>query len=282
MVPGPVTRFVSLLAAAAVAALGTLASAQTHEDLDTPFVVTPDNVVNAMLDLASVRAGDRLIDLGSGDGRIVIAAAQRGATGVGIDIDRYLVEKSRETARKLKLEDRARFVTQDLFETDFRGYDVVTLYLLPDVNKRLAPKFLALPPGTRIVSHDYGLGDWPADETIVVDAPDKAVNVEKVSRLMFWVVPAQVAGRWGAEVAGRQLSIDLRQRYQHVSGTLRFAGREYAITEQKVRGRELALRVGAGDAPTLQLDLRANGEVLAGQLREAGRAPVDFTARRAG
>ena len=81
----------------------TLASAQTHEDLDTPFVVTPDNVVNAMLDLASVRAGDRLIDLGSGDGRIVIAAAQRGATGVGIDIDRYLVEKSRETARKLKL-----------------------------------------------------------------------------------------------------------------------------------------------------------------------------------
>jgi cyclopropane fatty-acyl-phospholipid synthase-like methyltransferase len=108
-----------------------------------------------MLDIAKVGPGDRLIDLGSGDGRIVIAAAQRGAVGLGIEIDANLVERSRASVRRLKLEDRATFVTQDLFEADFSSADVVTLYLLPDVNKRLAPKFLStLKAGTRLCADD--------------------------------------------------------------------------------------------------------------------------------
>ena len=269
-----------LVLIAAAAAWCPLASAQTTvEELDTPFVVTPGNVVASMLDLAGVRAGDRLIDLGSGDGRIVIAAAQRGATAIGIEIDSMLVEKSRAAARRLRLDDRATFVTQDLFETDFGGYDVITLYLLPDVNKRLAPKFLALRPGTRIVSHDYGLGDWPPDRTIVVDAPDKTVNVEKVSRLMFWRVPARVEGEWRGGAAGRPLSIRLRQRYQFVSGTLRLDGREYAIAEQKVDGTRLALRSGPEGTPSV-LELRADGDLLVGELAETGRAAVGLTLRR--
>ena len=275
-------RRMLLCLAAGAASWRSLASAQTAvEELDTPFVVTPSNVVTSMLDMAGVRAGDRLIDLGSGDGRIVIAAVQRGATAVGIEIDTRLVEKSRDVARRLKLDDRATFVTQDLFETDFSGYDVVTLYLLPDVNRRLAPKFLALRPGTRIVSHDYGLGDWPPDRTVIVDAPDKTVNVEKTSRVMFWRVPARVDGQWKGDAAGKPIAIDLRQRYQYVSGTLRWSGRDYAIVEHKVDGTKLALHIGNRDKASIRLDLRADGDVLTGQLSERkARTPVALTLRR--
>ena len=167
------------------------------EDLDTPFVITPTNVVTAMLDLAKVAPGDRLIDLGSGDGRIVIAAAQRGATGVGIEIDANLVERSRESARRLKLEDRTTFVAQDLFETDFSGYDVVTLYLLAgrqQAARAEVPRTLAARNAHRVAR----LRPWrlAARRTIVVDAPDKPVNVEKKSRIYYWLVPARVAGSW--------------------------------------------------------------------------------------
>jgi len=273
-------RTLALCLAASAAAWLPPAIAQTAvEELDTPFVVTPGNVVTTMLDLAGVRAGDRLIDLGSGDGRIVIAAVQRGATAVGIEIDTRLVEKSRETARRLRLDDRATFVTQDLFETEFRGYDVITLYLLPDVNKRLAPRFLALRPGTRIVSHDYGLGDWLPDRTVVVDAPEKTVNVEKVSRVMFWRVPARIEGQWKGVVAGGPIAIDLRQRYQYVSGTLRWSGHDHAIAEQKVDGDRIALRAGTEASPLL-VSLHAQGDVLTGEFREKGGTSVALTLRR--
>jgi SAM-dependent methyltransferase len=262
-----------------VAVLATAAFAQpVHEDLDTPFVITPTNVVDAMLDLANVAPGDRLIDLGSGDGRIVLAAARRGAIAVGIEIDTYLVERSRESARRLKLEDRATFVKQDLFETDFGGYDVVTLYLLPDVNKRLAPKFLAtLKPGTRIVSHDYGLGDWPPDRTIVVDAPDKPVNVEKKSTIHYWRVPARVEGRWRGEAAGEPLALDLEQRYQKISGTLRFSGRDYPFIDQRLDGDRLSLALGG---PVVSVELRLSGDRLVGELRQSGKRIVANLARR--
>jgi SAM-dependent methyltransferase len=267
--------------AALFAAAAAVDAQPMAEDLDTPFVITPTNVVTAMLDLAGVKAGDRLIDLGSGDGRIVLAAALRGATGVGIEIDGRLVERSRASAKRMGLDGRATFVTQDLFESDFSGADVVTLYLLPDVNKRLAPKFLAtLKPGTRIVSHDYGLGDWPPDRTIVVDAPDKPVNVEKKSTLMFWRVPAQVDGRWQGEAGGRPLSIEFRQRYQQVSGTARWSGHRYRFSDQRVDGDRMVLRLTEAKGLPLQVELRAAGDRLAGELREPGQPPLAVAARR--
>ena len=263
-------RFAATIGAV-LAGIG-LACAQVRtEELDTPFVITPTNVVAAMLDLARVGPGDRLIDLGSGDGRIVLAAAQRGAIAVGVEIDPALVERSRESARRAKLADRATFVTQDLFESDYSGYDVVTLYLLPDVNRRLAPRFLALAPGTRIVSHDYGLGDWPPDTTIVVDAPDKPVNAEKKSRLHYWLVPARVAGQWKGQLAGRPVALSIDQRYQLVSGTLRLNGRDYAFAGGKVAGDRLSF--AAGDSGSrVEVDLRARGDTLTGEIGEAGRA----------
>ena len=150
----------------AVLALSVQAQSWAWDDGTTPFVVSPDAVVERMLYLAQPRAGERLVDLGSGDGRIVIEAAKRyGAKGLGVDIEPRLVELARERARQAGVEALASFEVKDLFETDLRGVSVVTMYLLPEVNLKLVPRLLdQLKPGARIVSHDYDLGPWPFDE----------------------------------------------------------------------------------------------------------------------
>ena len=156
---------------------------------DVPFVVTPDNVTLEMLKIANVGSKDYLIDLGSGDGRIVIVAAKRfGARGLGVEIVPNLVKESRENAQKAGVADKAEFREQDLFETDLSKATVVTLYLLPEVNLQLRPRLQKLKPGTRIVSHDWDMGDWKPDKTIEVDAPDKTIGREKKSRIHLWVV----------------------------------------------------------------------------------------------
>ena len=173
----------------ALLALVAAAFAARGEELDVPFVVTPDNVTRAMLELAGVGPSDYVIDLGSGDGRIVIVAARRfGARGLGVEIVPDLVEQSREHARRAGVADRAEFRVQDLFETDLSRATVITMYLLPDVNVRLRPRLQALKPGTRIVSHDWDMGDWKPDRVVTVDAPDKPIGREKVSRLYLWTV----------------------------------------------------------------------------------------------
>jgi SAM-dependent methyltransferase len=171
-------------------ACATTVFAQT--DIDVPFVVTPDHVTRAMLELAEVKPGDFVIDLGSGDGRIVIVAAKQfGARGLGVEIVPELVEKSRENAKKAGVADRVEFRLQDLFATDLSQASVITMYLLPDVNLLLKPRLLKLQPGTRIVSHDWDMGDWKPDRVITVEAPDKPIGREKVSRLYLWTVPAR-------------------------------------------------------------------------------------------
>jgi SAM-dependent methyltransferase len=157
---------------------------------EVPFVVTPDNVTREMLKLADVKPGDHVTDLGSGDGRIVIvAASQFGATGLGVEIVPDLVAKSRENARRAGVADKVEFRVQDLFETDLSRATVITMYLLPEVNLQLRPKLLALKPGTRIVSHDWDMGDWKPDRVVTVDVPDKPIGREKLSRLYLWTVP---------------------------------------------------------------------------------------------
>ena len=166
------------------------AGSAAAQDLDVPFVVTPDHVTRAMLELAAVKPGDFVIDLGSGDGRIVIVAANHyGARGLGVEIVPDLVEKSRDNARRAGVADRVEFRVQDLFETDLSAATVVTMYLLPDVNLKLRPRLQALKPGTRIVSHDWDLGDWKPDRVVTIDVPDKPYGLEKVSRLYLWTIP---------------------------------------------------------------------------------------------
>ena len=207
-----VQRCARLLAAIAWAVAGSALAAD-----EVPFVTTPDAVTSAMLELAQVGPRDHVIDLGSGDGRIVITAARRfGASGLGVEIVPDLVAKSRQLARAAGVHERVEFRTQDLFETDLRRATVVTMYLLPEVNLQLRPRLLALAPGTRIVSHDWDMGDWKPDRTIKVDAPDKAIGLEKSSQVHLWVVPAQVHGLWCAAGA----SLEIAQRFQRFSATL--------------------------------------------------------------
>ena len=191
-------------------------AAATAQD-EVPFVTTPDAVTLAMLQIAAVSGRDHVVDLGSGDGRIVITAARRfGASGLGVEIVPELVQKSRVAARAAGVHERVEFREQDLFRTDLARATVVTMYLLPDVNLLLRPRLLALAPGTRIVSHDWDLGDWVPDRTVTIDVPEKALGRDKFSRVHLWHVPAQVAGRWCAAGA----SLEITQRFQRFSATL--------------------------------------------------------------
>jgi predicted methyltransferase len=188
----PIAQLGLLATGCAQPAMAPVAPARPGADVDVPFVVTPDNVTREMLKLAGVGPSDYVIDLGSGDGRIVIVAARQfGARGLGVEIVPDLVVQSRENARKAGVADRAEFREQDLFATDLSKATVITMYLLPEVNLQLRPRLLALKPGTRIVSHDWDMGDWKPDRVVTVDAPDKPIGREKVSRLFLWTVPAR-------------------------------------------------------------------------------------------
>ncbi|MFM1991698.1 MAG: hypothetical protein RJA99_4655 [Pseudomonadota bacterium] len=163
--------------------------ARAQQDLDVPFVTTPQNVVDAMLELGGVGPSDTLIDLGSGDGRIVLTAARRwGTRGIGYEIDPRLAALANEAARREGLDRRARFAVEDIFAADLSAATVITMYLLPDVNLALRPRLRALRPGTRLVSHDWDMGDWTPERTIELDAPDKRVGLRKTSRVMRWTV----------------------------------------------------------------------------------------------
>ena len=218
--------------------------------MDVPFVTTPPAVSEAMLTIAGVGKQDYVIDLGSGDGRIVILAAKKfGARGLGVEIDPRLVKKSREYARRAGVADRAEFRNQDLFLTDLARASVITMYLLPDVNLALRPKLLALKPGTRVVSHDWDMGDWPPDAELRVPAPEKTLGLDRTSRVMLWKVPALVDGRWCSR-AHAALTLTLRQRYQHVEGevtgarTFTFSGRLDGVRLQAEGAGEAQLRGG--------------------------------------
>ena len=238
----------AVAALAMTAALAPGAAAAAAPDTDVPFVVTPDRVTLTMLELAGVGPGDHVIDLGSGDGRIVILAAQRfGATGLGVEIVDDLVRRSRDNAVRAGVAGRVEFRAEDLFATDLSRATVVTMYLLPAVNLQLRPRLLALAPGTRIVSHDYDLGDWRPDRSVVVDAPDKPVGRDKRSTLHLWTVPARVAGTWcgSGDAAAHRLRID--QRHQDVDATL-----DAMPLAGRVDGSRLRLSASAGTEWVLQ------------------------------
>lgn len=211
-----------LLACAALVATVCAAWAAPARALEeVPFVTSPDNVTLEMLRIAEVGPQDFVIDLGSGDGRIVILAAKRfGARGLGVEIVPELVEKSRASARNAEVADRTEFLVQDIFKTDLSRASVVTMYLLPDMNLALRPRLLQLAPGTRIVSHDWTMGDWEPDETRVVDAPDKTVGREKVSRIHRWTVPAQVQGMWCGSGLLKGTQFKVEQKFQHFVATM--------------------------------------------------------------
>ena len=216
---------------------------------EVPYIRTPQSVVEKMLDLAEVGPGDFLIDLGSGDGRIVITAVQqRGARGFGVELDPTLVDASNEAARKAGVADRAQFFTRDLFETDIREASVLTMYLLPAVNLQLRPRILTeLRPGTRVVSHDWDMGEWQPDAKIVLEGLSKPVMPVKASTAYLWIVPAKAAGTWrlqlGDEDAKHAMEIEFAQRFQEISGIAKRSSGRTLLQSAHLRGAEIRFAV---------------------------------------
>lgn len=194
---------------------------------DVIWVPTPQTLVDKMLDMAKVTPKDRLMDLGSGDGRTVITAAQRGLTAQGIEYNPDLVELSRRNAQRAGVADRATFVAADLFQTDLSKADVITMFLLTTINEKLRPTLLQLPPGTRVVSNTFRMGDWEPDETETVTQ-----DCSTYCTALLWIVPAKVEGKW--DVDGQTLH--LTQKYQMLSGKLGGAD----ISQGRVNGKTVS------------------------------------------
>jgi hypothetical protein len=215
-------RALASLAASAVFAAVACGRAQ---GLDVVYVPTPMETVNRMLQIAQVGRADYLIDLGSGDGRIAIAAGRLGARALGVELDPNRLREAAENARRARVTDRVTFRRQDLFETDLSQATVLTMYLLPSINLKLRPRILDLRPGTRVVSHDFSMGDWKSDLTETENW-----------RIHFWIVPARIAGEWKLSSGNRSFNLRIEQRYQEFKGTAAVDGRTVALTNTRLRG----------------------------------------------
>lgn len=253
---------------------------------EVPYVQTPANVVEAMLAMAEVGPKDYVVDLGSGDGRIVIAAAKRyQARGLGIDLDDWLIAESRVSAAREGVSSKVEFLHQDIFLADFRAATVLTMYLLPEVNLELRPRILfELTPGTRVVSHDWDMGDWEPDRRLVVEAPEKTVGLKKESAVYLWIVPARVAGYWRGVLAGpggeESVVIEFAQRFQNASANV-WLRRWTLAGSGRIRGDNISLSLHRatwmpGSKPlsfSLRVaDGRLEGEALDGEQRYVLRA----------
>ena len=236
-----------LIAACLAAALPALAQPQAWawDDGTVPYVQTPMEIVERMMRMAEVKKDDYVIDLGSGDGRIIIEAAKRGARGLGVDLDPSLVKHATENAKRAGVEEKVEFLTKDIFETDLSRATVVAFYLLPDFNAKLLPKLLKLKPGTRIVSHDGGIADWPPDERLEMRAPEKPVGVGGVSRVELWIVPADARGAWASELPlhGGRWQFSVKQKYQELDIDVAAQGRDLLVRNSRLRGEEIKVIV---------------------------------------
>lgn len=252
-------------------------AARAQDYGDTPYVQTPQNIVDRMLEVAKVTASDYVIDLGSGDGRMIITAAKRyGARGFGVDLDKRLVALANKNAAKAGVANRARFYARDLYETDVSPASVVTIYLLPEVNLMVRPKLLStLKPGTRLVSHDYDFGEWPPDHTEILDAPDKPVGRDRRSKIFYYVIPGKAAGMWRWALTNgstrQEYQLAVQQNFQKVKLELKVDGVPATVENAALTGDELAFTAQLpGNATRLVYRGRILNHGLDGEVREQG------------
>lgn len=264
-----ISRFAVLLLAIASSAV-----AAEVERTGGPYVPTPQVVVDAMLDFAKVGARDFVVDLGSGDGRIVLTAAERyKARGVGVEIDPELVASSNEEANKRGIAERASFREEDVLKTKIDDATVVTLYLLPGMMQQLQARFFAeLKPGTRIVSHDFAFGEWKPDRETSVDVPEKYGTAGQwKSTLFYWLVPARVGGDWRLSAPGLLAGdqpLYLIQKFQFLEGRLVRKARPVPLANGKLEADRISFRLmlpsGAVDFGGHVQDDRMNGVAVQG------------------
>ena len=236
-----------------------------QEGKDVVWVPTADTMVQQMLDLARVSRADYLVDLGSGDGRTVIAAAKRGARAHGIEYNPDMVALAKRNADAAGVAGIATFEQADLFKTDFSRATVVTMFLLPWINAELRPTLLKLAPGTRIVSNTFEMGDWEADEAVQVTD-----RCENYCTALLWIVPANAQGTWQLG-RGR---LRLTQTFQKVSGSLAEWGATTQIAGGRLRGDALTFTVGGA-----RYEARVSGNTMEGTVT-AGRKKQPFKATR--
>jgi len=277
LIPG---RRRALAALGVAAAWPWLARAQQNAG---PYVPTPWKIVDEMLRLAEIRADDFVMDLGSGDGRLVISAAERfGARGYGVDIDPQLVKLANENAARAGVAARVRFEERDLFETGLGDATVLTLYLLPHTVTQLVPRILAeMRPGARVVSHDYPLAPWQPDRHLQFELPEK-VPISGTTRtvLYLYIVPARVAGDWTLELPpalGRKpVRVSILQQPARVLGAATVGGTAAPLEKLVIRGDEVSFAIPnlARRGQSVRFSGTARGEVIEGVVAvPGGEAP---------
>jgi SAM-dependent methyltransferase len=256
------TTLVALTVALSQLAAPVAAHAQQYEPSvgqegkDVIWVPTPEDLVQAMLDLGKVTSNDIVMDLGSGDGRIVIAAAKRGARATGIEYNPDMVALSRRNAEQAGVSDKAAFLNADLFATDFHKATVITMYLLPSLNLKLRPTILELKPGTRVVSHAFNMAEWEADQT-----------VEKDGRTAYlWIVPAKVEGVWRWQASSDSAELQLTQTFQIIKGQLRINGKSVPLENAKLQGDHISF-----GAAGQEYSGRVNSGSIEGTIKAGGR-----------
>jgi SAM-dependent methyltransferase len=233
--------------------------------LDVPYEPTSHRVVSAMLRLADVKSSDYLVDLGCGDGRIPITAAQRyGVSALCVDLDPQRIREARANAKEAKVEDKVTILEADLFKTDFSKVDVLTLFLWPEVNLRLRDRILDLKPGTRVVSHEHNMGNWRPD----------AVRRIGADVIYLWHVPARIAGNWLLTVNGKAIDLAIDQRYQTFWGRVVGEGRTRSFSNGHIKGRDVSFSVAVDGQTSRRFTGRlAENGTLEGQGWQAVQKP---------
>ncbi len=280
-------RLVLALGALAFARGASGASDVEEKRTGGPYVPTPQVVVDEMLRIGGVGPGDFVVDLGSGDGVIVLTAATKlKASGFGVDIDPELVKLSNNEAKKRGVADRAAFYVQDVFKADIGKATVVTLYLLPGMMINLRPKILKeLRPGTRVVSHDYHFDDWGPDDQYTWDVPEKEkINGIPRATVYLWIIPARVAGKWQVSLAApaaEKFELALKQQYQNIDGVVAGAGlKEQKLAQSRLSGNDITFAFPSGSDRHL-FKGRISGDAMEGTVQLAGgKGTAKWTAAR--
>ena len=281
----PAARFALALSFALVAAGASAQTAPAESKDYTPqvgqsgkdvvWVPTPEALVERMLRMARVGPKDYVIDLGSGDGRTVIAAGKLGARATGIEYNPDMVSLSIKNAEKAGMGDKVKFVKADIFESDFSEATVITMYLLPSLNIKLRPKLLDLRPGTRLVSHAFNMEDWQPDQTVTVEGRDA----------YLWIVPAKVDGSWKLAVpAGsgeESWQVALSQQFQKLAGKATSDGKSFNLVDAKMTGSAVKFTFTDANGTKREFNGRVSGNRMEGTTQTQGGTPVKWTAVRA-
>jgi precorrin-6B methylase 2 len=237
---------------------------------DVIWVPTPPELITEMLKMAKLTPNDYLVDLGSGDGRIVMAAAKLGARALGVEYNPEMVELSRRNALKEGVSQKASFIQADIFQTDFSKATVLTMYLLPSLNMKLRPTILSMKPGTRVVSHAFSMEDWEADQTASFES----------RTAYFWIVPAKVEGVWTWKTPEGNAELTLKQTFQKIGGTLAVDGKVLPLNNARLEGDRISFAVAESNPVVREYSGRVSGDAIRGVTKSPNAADAKWEASR--